>query len=302
MVESSEMYGAITVFAIVIFCHVIVFFATGIWRRTSIGKKLLLNKKRSPISDKILRTPGESLRNRERTVSLDFAFYVGTISLPMFVIYAILVSEKNLHFATQFILIATGLSVFVIYLLRIRKTVKDLHSIWLGLDGEMATAQELNQLMLDGYHVYHDFPADNFNIDHIVIGPAGVFAVETKARPKPRAKGLQSAKVSFDGNILRFPDGQDSKFIKQAREQAEWLTDFLRKSVGKPIQVSPILALPGWMVNRYTAIESPLVVNPKEAVKIIPKRADILYAQTIQQIKFQVEQRCRTVEPYEPVL
>jgi hypothetical protein len=52
----------------------------------------------------------------------------------------------------------------------------------IGYDGELATAQELNQLMRHGYYVFHDLQAENFNIDHIVIGPAGVFAVETKSR------------------------------------------------------------------------------------------------------------------------
>ena len=28
--------------------------------------------------------------------------------------------------------------------------------------------------------VYHDIQADQFNIDHVVVGPSGVFAVETK--------------------------------------------------------------------------------------------------------------------------
>ncbi|MBN1547047.1 MAG: NERD domain-containing protein [Syntrophaceae bacterium] len=52
----------------------------------------------------------------------------------------------------------------------------------LGYEGEMATGQELNMLMLEGYHVFHDFPADRFNIDHIVVSPNGVIAIETKAK------------------------------------------------------------------------------------------------------------------------
>ena len=32
----------------------------------------------------------------------------------------------------------------------------------------------------DAYHVYNDFVAKGCHIDHVVVGPAGVFAVETK--------------------------------------------------------------------------------------------------------------------------
>jgi len=46
--------------------------------------------------------------------------------------------------------------------------------------------------MLDGYHVYHDFPAERFNIDHVVVGPAGAFAIETKAvQSLPRGREIR---------------------------------------------------------------------------------------------------------------
>ncbi len=38
--------------------------------------------------------------------------------------------------------------------------------------------------------------ADNFNIDHLVVGANGVFAIETKGRRKPLVKGKN--KTSLD--------------------------------------------------------------------------------------------------------
>ena len=51
----------------------------------------------------------------------------------------------------------------------------------LGYEAEAAAAEELNRLMRHGYWVFHDVPGDKaFNIDHVVVGPNGVFGVETK--------------------------------------------------------------------------------------------------------------------------
>lgn len=57
----------------------------------------------------------------------------------------------------------------------------------LGLMGERAAGEELNRLMLDGFHVYHDFKKDHGgNIDHVVVAPSGVYCVETKCRRKKK--------------------------------------------------------------------------------------------------------------------
>lgn len=51
-----------------------------------------------------------------------------------------------------------------------------------GASGEEITAAELDPLVVDGYHVFHDLriPGSRANIDHVVVGPAGCFVVETK--------------------------------------------------------------------------------------------------------------------------
>ena len=100
---------------------------------------------------------------------------------------------------------------------------------------------------------------------------------------------------------LKFPDYQESESIQQAKDQSKWLSEFLRKSVGKAVAVKPVLALPGWLVERRERDPSIMVINPKEAVGYVTSNKVVLADQTIQQIKYQVEQRVRTVEPYKPL-
>ena len=121
-----------------------------------------------------------------------------------------------------------------------------------GLLAERVTGMQLNRLIGRGCFVMHDLPAEGFNIDHIVIAPRGVYAVETKSFRKPRDASADrsdpSHHVRFDGKRLRFPDFNTAQPIEQAQQQAQWLQRYLREALGMEISVTPAVALPGWFV------------------------------------------------------
>src|SRR4051812_25654351 len=52
----------------------------------------------------------------------------------------------------------------------------------IGAEGEVVTATRLRRLERKGFVVLHDraLPGMRANIDHVVVGPSGVFTVETK--------------------------------------------------------------------------------------------------------------------------
>jgi len=136
-----------------------------------------------------------------------------------------------------------------------------------GLAAECATAQGLETLVPDGLMVFHDLPADGFNIDHVVVGQGVVFAVESKSRRKSSVSSKDSARVRYDGKTLRFPEHLESKPLEQAARQARWLADFLTGTTGNPVRVIPVLSLPGWYVELTasipTASNDVRVINPK---------------------------------------
>ena len=93
---------------------------------------------------------------------------------------------------------------------RLWKLINLRRRIRLGFEGERHVGEALNQLMLVGYRVFHDFlitdkPRSIRNIDHIVIGSNGVFAVETKTRRK--MKGENGANSQSLDNALQYPWG-----------------------------------------------------------------------------------------------
>ena len=163
----------------------------------------------------------------------------------------------------------------------------------LGYDCELMVGQGLHTLLAEGFRVFHDFPADGFNIDHIAIGPTGVFAIETKGRAKSSTVENRNWEVRYDGRQLAFPGWTETRPITQAVDQAKWLRTWLCQTTGNETPVEPVLAVPGWYIKR-TGPGGPRAYNGKSP-NFLAKGAQVLPAERIRAIAFQVEQQCRTV-------
>jgi hypothetical protein len=71
--------------------------------------------------------------------------------------------------------VVVGLPLFL------RRQVRDLRNRIVGARGEIRVAKALLPLEGHGYLLLHDVQTGHGNIDHVVVGPTGVFALETKA-------------------------------------------------------------------------------------------------------------------------
>lgn len=116
-----------------------------------------------------------------------------------------------------------------------------------GLEGELVVGQFLERLRADGFTVFHDVIGAGFNIDHVLIGPAGVFTIETKTWSKP-ASG--DARVTFDGEKISVGGLKlDRDPVTQAKGQAAWLRTVLSESTGRKVEARPVIVFPGWFVE-----------------------------------------------------
>ena len=163
----------------------------------------------------------------------------------------------------------------------------------LGFHGERFVAEELNQLMSDGFRVFHGVPFPKYNMDHVLVGPNGVFVVETKTRRKRTADGKEKHKVLFDGTQLNFPSGWDTEALDQARRNKKSLSQWLSSATGVPIAAETILTIPGWWVERKGRADV-YVVNPKEIRGLVLSlNANPLDKEKIQRISHQLEEKCK---------
>lgn len=260
--------------------------------------------RRNPLTGDLLRGPGESLREEIDKITQKIDDYL--LNLLFLCLPPLVLLQAFLYFGSNKLQLWQLVTVLVLYVLliywgtsRLYQLLKQRRNLYLGLDAEMAVGQELNHLMLHSCRVFHDFPAKNFNIDHVVIGPGGVIAVETKGRAKrDQGGGSADAKVIFNGEYLRFPGWLEKNPVLQARRQAVWLQKWLTSAVGQTVKVRPALALAGWYVER-TKTGDVLVYNGKSPVFLTNPNitGDRLSPEMIQRIVHQVELRCRNVEP-----
>lgn len=115
----------------------------------------------------------------------------------------------------------------------------------IGAEGERRTAQALESLP-SGFHVLHDLriPDSRANIDHVVVGPTGVFTIETKNY----AKGvtIRGGKARSGGRVL-------DSVVAQAKRQAKVVTERL----GTP--ATPIVCVHGEGVRVEGWFQKPTV-------------------------------------------
>lgn len=267
---------------------------------------------RRPVDFKLLRGPGETLRRRIAKFDEDAILIFGkaalfplAATLPLFSLVGKLRPQTwtSLGASVGFVLI-----VFVLLLAVSGKwmfgQLKRYRDDCLGYLGEREVAEHLMPLVARGYRVFHDVPAIGvktaFNLDHVAVGPAGVALIETKTLRKGRPQtGKDDHVVEYKGDQLYWPWGSVNRNgLDQAINEADWLRKFIHQRTSIQTTVKPILALPGWWVERDPR-ERPVVsvVNSKNVAREIEGFGhQVLSEEQIDLIARQLDVLCRDVE------
>lgn len=277
-----------------------------------------------PENTRLLRAPGESLRRK--LAQLDEAFlsyFAAGCLLPLLLSAATALLANVLAPDTAWLAHTAAALVFAgsaAYLLKRALALADRRrNTRLGLFGERIVAEHLEPLKASGHRVLHDVPAGDppagssatpFNIDHVVVGPAGVFAIETKTRRKGRARvGFMEHEIIYDGRALAYPWGEDQHGLDQTRRQTDWLAAFLHRELGRPVPVHALLVFPGWAIICKDPASTPphpvKVLSPRELPAAIERPSasghtgiavPALDPAAIDLVARQLEARCRDVE------
>lgn len=261
---------------------------------------------RSPQTEKLLRPPGYSLSLQLDKAIESILTNAWVSSICAIICGGCLKTTIALAFATapahwMFLFIALlGLSAIGTAWFAVR-TFRLFHSarnIRLGMRGEQAVAESLNEAAISGFRVFHDLPAgDNWNIDHIAVGNRGVFLIETKARRRRGScNGQGEHIVRYDGSKLMFPFGHDSKPLRQAKRNAEWLSSYLNKKTGEPVEVIPLVVLPGWFVEKQKGKFPIEVMNARYLVGFLQRQTEAMAVAQVKRIIAALDEKCRDVE------
>lgn len=139
-----------------------------------------------------------------------------------------------------------------------------LRQLRLGRDGERAVAEVLERMRESGFRVFHDIVGPSFNVDHVLVGPQGLFVIETKTIRKP-ANGAPT--IQYDGEqmtVAGFTPDRDP--VRQATAIASWVRDLVKESSGRQVPVRPVVLYPGWFVEKPPSLRPTVwVLNPQGA-------------------------------------
>lgn len=260
---------------------------------------------RSPLhGKKIPFLPGQQLTRRlaEHSEGISLAVVIMYFAMPiMLLAWAVTRLEwAQIHFGkADWLYVVAGLVLFGMGLRQYLRHLKSFYRVRDGLFAEQVTGQALDRLSGPQCRVAHDIPCEGFNIDHVLIAPHAVYAIETKSVRKRTRKGENAHKVLYDGQSLKFPGHSDTRPIEQARRQAQWLRAYLRQALDRDIPVKPAVALPGWWIDRTdTARQAEVVVfTPMgRGAEFLLRGPEILDAQQRAQIAQAIAQRYPVVE------
>ncbi|MDB5958054.1 nuclease-related domain-containing protein [Ramlibacter sp.] len=256
----------------------------------------MAEKTRSPLKDKPLRLPGQSVQ-REREDLIENAV-TQPFMLAIFVV--VLAALEWWRFYTGAkpnpVVYTVAALVMVGYAgIRLCRALPKLRSLRQGLEGERAVGQFLERLREQGFNVYHDVVGNGFNVDHVLIGPAGVFTVETKTWSKPITG---RAEVIFDGEKITIgASTPDRDPVIQAKAQASWLRSLLVDSTGKQFSVRPTILFPGWFIsNTDGSFREVWVLEPKALPAFLANEPTRLSREDINLASFHLSRFVRSSE------
>jgi hypothetical protein len=161
---------------------------------------------------------------------------------------------------------------------RLKGAKRRIHNLKQGRDGERYVGQLLEQMRPCGYHVFHDVIGPSFNLDHVLVGPCGIFLIETKTWSKNSAGGTLSyveGSLILNGKIL------DKNPIDQVKASARWLHNELRGVIDDSFSIVPVITLPSWFIvsdvsTKLWQEQHIVLINPKNIENFLKSKKNLL--------------------------
>jgi Nuclease-related domain len=150
-------------------------------------------------------------------------------------------------------------------------------SWYLGALGEIVVAEKLERLGSE-WRVINAVPvgAAGSDIDHVVIGPAGVFTLNTKAHA--------SKKVWAAGHALHI-NGFRQDYIRNAQDESARASRLLTSAAGRPVVVTPLIVMVGISEREYGGKRPAVdVVTSRGIVRNLKRRRPVLTPTEVDEI------------------
>ena len=192
------------------------------------------------------RLPGQSLRDQKEWLTDNWLIPLFFTTAFFWVLWLVVDLQARSHRPPQpkvflcLAIVATGVST-----IKFGRLFRQFRNLNRGERGELLVAEQLEELRSLGFRCFHDLVRDGFNIDHVVVGPAGVYAIETKYRSGSGLVGFRNGQGIFVGGRE-----EERDCLKQAKGNAATLHKLIRQHAGIEAFVKPLVVFVGnWKVK-----------------------------------------------------
>ncbi len=160
-----------------------------------------------------------------------------------------------------------------------------------GAVGEERTAKAVEPLLRAGWFIAHDLDRGRFNIDHLLVGPAGVFVLETKNLHGSVVVRGDQATLTRPGRER--PDYQGSWWAREGRSHAADANSFFRQRVQVRPWVTAVVVLWADFPQRQYAGDKVTFVHGDDLVTWLQDQPERLKPDQITRLRAALEPRHR---------
>ena len=238
----------------------------------------------------VRRRAGESVsEERERRV---YDNLPAIVFLPFFFWFVFLItglqqSNPTLRRPSFWLIFAVTMTVLsAIWLCRLFPIARRFNR---GERGERHVADVLEELRSNGYLPIHDIVRDGFNVDHVLVGPGGIFAIETKYRSGKGEISVRNEGVFVAGRL------EEKDCLTQARGSAKAISQLIAENCRRVEWVTAIVVFVGdWKIRNKWRDTNVRVFTPERLLDYIRDQQPQLTRKDIELIASHLERSTKS--------
>ncbi|BBC32963.1 Nuclease domain-containing protein [Streptomyces graminofaciens] len=160
---------------------------------------------------------------------------------------------------------------------RLLRRPSEWHSWRQGLAGERRVGAELDRLARHGWRVLHSIPlANNVDVDHLLIGPGGVFSINTKHH--------HNKAVWVGDDSVKVDHGKPAPYARKSRAEAKRAIRVLEHYCGFPVPVEPVLVFVGVTDLQVVATQLSVRVYQERQVAALAPLSGVLTGEQVERV------------------
>ncbi len=244
--------------------------------------------------DAIMREAAQRFRDELEALSRKQSTYLGAGLMFVFIFAVANAFEAHQLFAGYpawqlYGLLATLLAAAGFAVHRLIRTIREWRQVRFLRDANIAVGHSLQRIAVGHGRVFHDVVTPAGVVDHVIVGPGGIYAVNVVAH-----RALRRENVQLVDSELRFkPDGKTISIADIAAKTTRLEQEF-RELLKNSVRVRSVIAVPGWHADAQSS-NGHLVVNERTLPMLRGWRdeADYLMDEDVQTLHAQLTTACK---------